>query len=98
MWFPTPRSLVLRLMKMTSPKPRRYANTSPREDVPIFCLRVGLKCGRSDGFSGITANPLVGGGIWPLDFLRRILYTDRSTRNVRSRTFADEAVPHQRIV
>ncbi len=23
-------------------------------------LRIGLKCGGSDGFSGITANPLVG--------------------------------------
>lgn len=26
----------------------------------ISCLRVGLKCGGSDGLSGITANPLVG--------------------------------------
>jgi altronate hydrolase len=31
-----------------------------REDVPLSELRVGLKCGGSDGFSGITANPLVG--------------------------------------
>ncbi len=31
-----------------------------REDVPLCELRVGLKCGGSDGFSGITANPLVG--------------------------------------
>ena len=31
-----------------------------REDVPVSALRVGLKCGGSDGFSGITANPLVG--------------------------------------
>ena len=31
-----------------------------REDVPVSELRVGLKCGGSDGFSGITANPLVG--------------------------------------
>lgn len=31
-----------------------------REDVPISKLRVGLKCGGSDGFSGITANPLEG--------------------------------------
>ena len=29
-------------------------------DVPVSKLRVGLKCGGSDGFSGITANPLVG--------------------------------------
>ena len=31
-----------------------------REEVPISELTVGLKCGGSDGFSGITANPLVG--------------------------------------
>ncbi len=31
-----------------------------REPVHISKLRVGLKCGGSDGFSGITANPLVG--------------------------------------
>lgn len=31
-----------------------------REDVSLSKLRVGLKCGGSDGFSGITANPLVG--------------------------------------
>ena len=31
-----------------------------REDVSVSKLRVGLKCGGSDGFSGITANPLVG--------------------------------------
>ena len=29
-------------------------------DVPLSELRVGLKCGGSDGFSGITANPLLG--------------------------------------
>jgi altronate hydrolase len=31
-----------------------------RELVPISELKVGLKCGGSDGLSGITANPLVG--------------------------------------
>lgn len=31
-----------------------------RTDVPFSELRVGLKCGGSDGFSGITANPLLG--------------------------------------
>lgn len=31
-----------------------------RVDCPISDLRVGLKCGGSDGFSGITANPLLG--------------------------------------
>lgn len=31
-----------------------------RVDIPVSKLRVGLKCGGSDGFSGITANPLEG--------------------------------------
>ncbi len=31
-----------------------------REEDDISCLKVGLKCGGSDGLSGITANPLVG--------------------------------------
>ena len=31
-----------------------------REPVPASRLTVGLKCGGSDGFSGITANPLLG--------------------------------------
>ena len=35
-------------------------STDVREDVPVSELRVGLKCGGSDGLSGITANPLLG--------------------------------------
>lgn len=31
-----------------------------RVEVPVAELTVGLKCGGSDGFSGLTANPLVG--------------------------------------
>lgn len=31
-----------------------------REDVSLSELKIGLKCGGSDGFSGITANPLLG--------------------------------------
>lgn len=34
--------------------------TDRREEVPISELKVGLKCGGSDGLSGITANPLLG--------------------------------------
>jgi len=37
-----------------------YAATFKREPVPVAKLKVGLKCGGSDGFSGISANPLVG--------------------------------------
>lgn len=36
------------------------ANESKRETVPLSKLRIGLKCGGSDGLSGITANPLIG--------------------------------------
>ena len=31
-----------------------------REPAPLSALRIGLKCGGSDGFSGITANPVLG--------------------------------------
>ena len=36
------------------------AKSFSREPIPMGELIVGLKCGGSDGFSGITANPLVG--------------------------------------
>ena len=36
------------------------AASDKREDIPVSELKVGLKCGGSDGFSGITANPLLG--------------------------------------
>lgn len=31
-----------------------------REDLPLSALTIGLKCGGSDGLSGLTANPLLG--------------------------------------
>ena len=36
------------------------ANKLEREPAPLRALTVGLKCGGSDGFSGISANPAVG--------------------------------------
>ncbi|MBQ8294816.1 MAG: UxaA family hydrolase, partial [Clostridia bacterium] len=36
------------------------AKTLQREDVDMSELCIGLKCGGSDGYSGLTANPLVG--------------------------------------
>ncbi len=42
---------------------RRIAEVIKRDkrvERSISCLKVGLKCGGSDGLSGITANPLVG--------------------------------------
>ena len=37
-----------------------YKDTFKREKISISRLRIGLKCGGSDGYSGISANPLVG--------------------------------------
>lgn len=36
------------------------ANKAEREKIPITELSVGLKCGGSDGFSGLSANPALG--------------------------------------
>ena len=36
------------------------AKDDRREPIPVSELKVGLKCGGSDGFSGVTANPLLG--------------------------------------
>ena len=37
-----------------------YMKNDKREELPLSSLKIGLKCGGSDGFSGITANPLLG--------------------------------------
>ena len=39
---------------------QRWAEKFTRVPVPVSKLKLGLKCGGSDGYSGITANPLVG--------------------------------------
>lgn len=39
---------------------RAYADSFQRQRISAARLRIGLKCGGSDGYSGITANPLVG--------------------------------------
>ena len=49
--FERGRELIAELME---------ARPKVREEVPVSELKVGLKCGGSDGFSGLTANPLVG--------------------------------------
>ena len=36
------------------------ANQATRSAAPLSALTVGLKCGGSDGFSGISANPAIG--------------------------------------
>lgn len=37
-----------------------YASQFHREEIPTSELVIGMKCGGSDGLSGITANPMVG--------------------------------------
>ena len=69
-----------------------------REDIPLSELRVGLKCGGSDGFSGITANPLLGHVLRLPRSTRRHQRTDGSAGNVRRRNHTDEPLPHQRAV
>lgn len=39
---------------------KAIASFDKRVDIPLSQLRIGVKCGGSDGYSGITANPLVG--------------------------------------
>jgi len=39
---------------------KEYAKKFERVPVPVSKLKIGLKCGGSDGYSGISANPLVG--------------------------------------
>jgi altronate hydrolase len=40
-----------------------HANAVVREPVPASHLTVGLQCGGSDGYSGITANPALGAAV-----------------------------------
>ena len=37
-----------------------FANQARREPVPVSEITIGLQCGGSDGYSGITANPALG--------------------------------------
>ena len=39
---------------------QKYAQKFTRTPIPVSKLKLGLKCGGSDGYSGISANPLVG--------------------------------------
>lgn len=38
----------------------REANAVVRRPTPLSALKIGVKCGGSDGFSGISANPAIG--------------------------------------
>ena len=68
---PRPSTLNLRVLRAQDPgdefarglellKELDAERPKERVEVPVSELTVGLKCGGSDGFSGLTANPLVG--------------------------------------
>lgn len=53
------RSAVAKALDLLAPM-AEAASRARRETVPAAALTVGLQCGGSDGFSGITANPALG--------------------------------------
>jgi altronate hydrolase len=53
------RSTVQRGLELVE-KQLEFANRFTREPIPISTLTVGTKCGGSDRWSGVTANPAVG--------------------------------------
>ena len=50
------------LRKIALPLISRAARMQPGQ-APLSALKLGLQCGGSDAFSGITANPLLGGAV-----------------------------------
>jgi galactarate dehydratase len=52
-------AMVARIMEMAEIKLRRL-NERKRETLPLSKLIIGMQCGGSDAFSGITANPAAG--------------------------------------
>ena len=57
--YATENDMMLEAIEFTY-KGLEVANTLKREAAPLSKLSIGLECGGSDGFSGITANPLMG--------------------------------------
>ena len=57
--FSTENEMLSKAINSTY-KELEIANKIIREPAPLSKLSIGLECGGSDGFSGITANPLIG--------------------------------------
>ncbi len=53
------RATIQRAMELL-PELLAAANATPRTPIPISELALGLECGGSDGFSGLSANPALG--------------------------------------
>ena len=58
-----------------------YAGQFQREPIPVSDLVVGMKCGGSDGLSGITANPTIG-RFSDMSFLRNFAYLSSLIRPI----------------
>ena len=67
-----------------------YAGAFSRETIDASELVIGMKCGGSDGLSGITANPTVGAFSGSADFQRRHYDSDRGSGDVWCRDPSDE--------
>ncbi len=57
--YPGHDAMMQAILDMAEKKLRRL-NGRRREELPLSLLRVGLQCGGSDAFSGVTANPSAG--------------------------------------
>jgi len=57
--YPGQQAMMDAIMEMAERKLRRL-NQRTREELPLSELCVGLQCGGSDAFSGLTANPSAG--------------------------------------
>jgi altronate hydrolase len=57
----TARSVALGIERVKELLPD--ANRAVREPVPASHLTVGMQCGGSDGYSGISANPVLGAAV-----------------------------------
>ena len=57
--YSSENEMLLEVIKATY-KELEMANQINRKPAPLSKLSIGLECGGSDGFSGITANPLMG--------------------------------------
>lgn len=53
-------AVMMKAVVQDTLKQLAIANEIARQPVPLSHLRIGVKCGGSDGFSGITANPVLG--------------------------------------
>lgn len=57
--LPSEEALIIKAIDYTL-EGLKYANQLQRKEAPLSKLTIGLECGGSDGFSGISANPTLG--------------------------------------